>query len=217
MSSVRRVSDLIHARGAGKRAAAKADVEGDAEADESGRTRRWPRPPRPLGALRLLSIRELRRRVARTPLWLRLVAGTLLLVALAIALTGGFAVQLLRGYLVDRVDVQLTAFGRRPAEPPVPPQVMGNAFRPPRQFGSFYVVLLDRNGTVIRTVQEPPNADSLPALPTPGRTAGSGSSRSRAPREGCGGRSPYARTTAPASASRPSAWTISTARSPGSR
>ncbi len=167
MSSVRRVSDLIHARGAGKRAAAKADVEGDAEADESGRTRRWPRPPRPLGALRLLSIRELRRRVARTPLWLRLVAGTLLLVALAIALTGGFAVQLLRGYLVDRVDVQLTAFGRRPAEPPVPPQVMGNAFRPPRQFGSFYVVLLDRNGTVIRTVQEPPNADSLPALPTP--------------------------------------------------
>ncbi|WP_244312662.1 sensor histidine kinase [Microbispora hainanensis] len=172
---MRRVSDLLHAggtaRGAGERAGAKTatgtDAEAGAEADASGRTHRWSRLPRPLGALRLLSVRELRRRVARTPLWLRLVAGTLLLVTLAIALTGGFAVQLLRGYLVDRVDVQLTAFGRRPVEPPVPPQVTGNAFRPPRQFGSFYIVQLDRNGTVVRTVQEPPNADPLPALPTP--------------------------------------------------
>ncbi|MEU8177315.1 HAMP domain-containing sensor histidine kinase [Microbispora hainanensis] len=176
---MRRVSDLLHARGTaggtgegagaepGAEAGAGAGVEAGAGADESGRPHRWSRLPRPLGALRLLSVRELRRRVARTPLWLRLVAGTLLLVTLAIALTGGFAVQLLRGYLVDRVDAQLTAFGRRPVEPPVPSQVTGNAFRPPRQFGSFYIVQLDRNGTVVRTVQEPPNADPLPALPTP--------------------------------------------------
>ncbi|MFI7033807.1 ATP-binding protein [Microbispora rosea] len=171
---MRRVSDLLHARRpagdagaeAGAEAGAKAGAADSAEAGESGRARRWPRLPRVAEVLRLLSIRELRRRAARTPLWLRLVAGTLLLVTLAIALTGGFAVQLLRGYLVDRVDAQLTAVGRRPTELP-PPQVMGNAFRPPRQFGSFYIVLLDRDGTVVRTVQEPPNADPLPALPTP--------------------------------------------------
>ncbi|GLX10471.1 putative sensor histidine kinase PhoR [Microbispora sp. NBRC 16548] len=156
---MRRVGDLLHAGGPARDAGAKAG--------EPTRTRRWPRLSRALGALRLLSIRELRRRAARTPLWLRLVAGTLLLVALAIALTGGFAVQLLRGYLVDRVDGQLTAVGRRPAEPPPPFQASGNVSRPPRQFGSFYIVLLDRNGGVVRTVQEPPNADPLPALPRP--------------------------------------------------
>ncbi|TQS25390.1 HAMP domain-containing protein [Microbispora sp. KK1-11] len=159
MSSVRRVSDLLHAGGPGRDAGAKAGG--------STRARRWRPLSRAVGALRLLSIRELRRRAARTPLWLRLVAGTLLLVTLAIALTGGFAVQLLRGYLVDRVDGQLTAVGRRPAEPPPPFQATGNASRPPRQFGSFYIVLLDRNGAVVRTVQEPPNADPLPALPRP--------------------------------------------------
>ncbi len=116
---------------------------------------------------RLPGVGELRRRAARTPLWLRLVAGTLLLVALAIALTGGFAVQLLRGYLVDRVDSQLTAVGRRPVEPPSPVQGAGAAIRPPRQFGSFYIVVLDRYGAVVRTVQEPPNPDPPPTLPRP--------------------------------------------------
>ncbi|MBX6381667.1 MAG: HAMP domain-containing histidine kinase [Microbispora sp.] len=115
----------------------------------------------------LLTIRELRRRAARTPLWLRLVAGTLLLVTLAIALTGGFAVQLLRGYLVDRVDAQLMAFGRRPPDASPPPQITNDASKPPRQFGSFYIVLLDRSGGILRTIQEPSNADPLPTLPKP--------------------------------------------------
>ena len=43
----------------------------------------------------------------RTPLWLRLISATLVLVALGLTLTGAFGVRLLRGYLVDRVDEQL--------------------------------------------------------------------------------------------------------------
>ncbi|GAA2801695.1 hypothetical protein [Nonomuraea dietziae] len=77
------------------------------------------------------------------PLWLRLVSTTLLLVTLAITLTGGFAVQLLRGYLVERVDQQLTAAGR--------PMSLGEGPRPepPRPLrlpGLFHMVLLDDGG-----------------------------------------------------------------------
>ncbi|ETK30847.1 hypothetical protein MPTA5024_38160 [Microbispora sp. ATCC PTA-5024] len=117
----------------------------------------------------VLRVSELKRRLARTPLWLRLVGGTLLMVALAIALTGGFAVQLLRGYLVDRVDNQLMAVGRRMPEPPGAPPLLprgADPGRPQRLFGSFYVVELDGNGAVVRTIQEPPNADP-PTLSAP--------------------------------------------------
>ncbi|MBP2705567.1 HAMP domain-containing histidine kinase [Microbispora sp. RL4-1S] len=115
----------------------------------------------------VLRARELRRRAARTPLWLRLVGGTLLLVALAIALTGGFAVQLLRGYLIDRVDGQLLAMDHRAHElPSMPAPSQAGAARPQREFGSFYVVLLSADGAVVRTLQEPPNGE-LPALPRP--------------------------------------------------
>jgi two-component system OmpR family sensor kinase len=112
-----------------------------------------------------LRVGELRRRVARTPLWLRLVGGTLLLVALAIALTGGFAVQLLRGYLVDRVDSQLLSVSRRLLELSPAAREPG-LWRPQRSFGSFYVVQLDANGDVVRIFQEPPNLDP-PVLPKP--------------------------------------------------
>ncbi|GAA4599406.1 HAMP domain-containing sensor histidine kinase [Planotetraspora phitsanulokensis] len=106
--------------------------------------------------------------MARTPLWLRLVGGTLLLVTLAIALTGGFAVQLLRGYLVQRVDTQLLTMGRRPPDLPLDavPRQGGLPGGPLRLFGSFYIVQLDGTGAVLRTIQEPPNAD-LPLLPRP--------------------------------------------------
>ncbi|GAB1820954.1 ATP-binding protein [Herbidospora sp. RD11066] len=79
----------------------------------------------------------------RVPLWARLVAGTLVLVALAITLTGVFAVRLLRGYLVDRIDQQLTAAG---------PPLRDAAFtspdrpRPQRLPGLFHVLVLDANG-----------------------------------------------------------------------
>ena len=109
-------------------------------------------------------IRAARRLLARTPLWLRLVAGTLLLVTLAITLTGVAAVQLLRGYLVDRVDRNLTiASAARPSpDRPVIPLVRAPA-RPQRAPGSYYIVLLDRDGRLVHTVAEPPNAD-LPRL-----------------------------------------------------
>jgi two-component system, OmpR family, sensor kinase len=116
----------------------------------------------------VLHVSELKRRAGRTPLWLRLVGGTLLLVTLAIALTGGFAVQLLRGYLVQRVDSQLLTMGRRPPDIPMdglPPRD-GSPFGPLRLVGSFYIVQLDRDGALVRTIQEPPNTD-LPRLPKP--------------------------------------------------
>lgn len=47
------------------------------------------------------------RRAARAPLWARLVAGTLLLVTVALAVTGAVGIRLLRGYLLDRVDSRL--------------------------------------------------------------------------------------------------------------
>ena len=47
----------------------------------------------------------------RSPLWLRLISAMLALAALGLTLTGAFGVRLLRGYLVDRVDEQITAAG----------------------------------------------------------------------------------------------------------
>ncbi|NUR84612.1 MAG: HAMP domain-containing protein, partial [Nonomuraea sp.] len=105
----------------------------------------------------------MRKYLARTPLWLRLVSVTLLLVTLAITLTGLFAVRLLRGYLVERVDQQLQA-ATRPWH--------DKAFRPPddnpprpRRFpGLFHAVLLDSAGNLLRTDSEP-TGDSIPNLP----------------------------------------------------
>ncbi|MCG5219939.1 sensor histidine kinase [Streptosporangium sp. KLBMP 9127] len=107
---------------------------------------------------------ELKRRLARTPLWLRLVAATTLLVTLAITLTGLFAVQLLREYLVDRVDQQLTA-ASKPARPePDDVTVEERALRPQRLFGLFHLVILDRHGTLVRTVAESTEG-GMPDLP----------------------------------------------------
>ncbi|SEM35399.1 sensor histidine kinase [Nonomuraea pusilla] len=95
----------------------------------------------------------MRKHLARTPLWLRLVSATLLLVTLAIALTGLFAVRLLRGYLVERVDQQLRAASTPMREPP-PQREPPAAPRPQRFFGLFHAVVLDANGLVVRTVSE---------------------------------------------------------------
>ncbi|MEU8249262.1 HAMP domain-containing sensor histidine kinase [Nonomuraea sp. NPDC048916] len=104
----------------------------------------------------------MRRRLARTPLWLRLVSVTLLLVTLAITLTGLFAVRLLRGYLVERVDEQLRAASMpwRGAPPPEP----APGARPQRFFGLFHQVLVDSRGTVVRTFAESTSTD-IPNLP----------------------------------------------------
>ncbi|MFC4535207.1 sensor histidine kinase [Sphaerisporangium dianthi] len=118
--------------------------------------------------------------MARSPLWLRLVAGTLVLVTLAIALTGVVAVQLLRGYLVDRVDQQLVVAGvvRRDlaASPALQPQAR-DLSRPPKQFGLFYMAVLRPDGTVERTLHEPPGT-TPPVLPA-GRLGAAASARPR--------------------------------------
>ncbi|MGH6657496.1 MAG: sensor histidine kinase [Actinocrinis sp.] len=52
----------------------------------------------------------------RTPLWTRLVAGTLALVALGLTITGIIGISLLRDYLVNQSSQQLRAFGSAVAE-----------------------------------------------------------------------------------------------------
>jgi two-component system OmpR family sensor kinase len=104
----------------------------------------------------------MRKRLARTPLWLRLVSATLLMVTLAITLTGLFAVRLLRGYLVERVDQQLRAatMPQRFIPPPPEPQA-----RPTQRFpGLFHSVLVDSSGGLIRTMSESTD-DDTPRLP----------------------------------------------------
>ncbi|MGN9839939.1 ATP-binding protein [Nonomuraea sp. H19] len=107
----------------------------------------------------------LRKHLARTPLWLRLVSATLLLVTLAITLTGLFAVRLLRGYLVERVDQQLRAASSPRDMPPPPPEPRPAITRPQRFFGLFHVVVLDSSGTTIRTLSESTDRHT-PDLPT---------------------------------------------------
>jgi two-component system, OmpR family, sensor kinase len=53
-----------------------------------------------------------------TPLWLRLITAVLALAWLGLTLTGIFGARLLRGYLLDRVDEQLTAASRMLAAGP---------------------------------------------------------------------------------------------------
>jgi two-component system OmpR family sensor kinase len=105
----------------------------------------------------------LRKHVARTPLWLRLVSATLLLVTLAITLTGLFAVRLLRGYLVERVDQQLRA-ASGPARDMPPPLDQRPGTRPQRFFGLFHSVVLASDGTTVRTLSES-TEQHTPALP----------------------------------------------------
>ncbi|MEO3867745.1 HAMP domain-containing sensor histidine kinase [Nonomuraea sp. B12E4] len=107
-----------------------------------------------------------RKHLARAPLWLRLVSATLLLVTLAITLTGLFAVRLLRGYLVERVDQQLHAATRpfREAPTDTPPEPPRPGLRPQRFYGLFHAVILDADGATVRTISESPE-DHTPALP----------------------------------------------------
>jgi two-component system OmpR family sensor kinase len=99
----------------------------------------------------------------RTPLWLRLIAGLLTLVAAALAITGTVGGSLLRGYLVGRVDGQLVqatqsllAHGRLdlPAE---------SAQQLP---SAYFVELVGPRGAVLDRLRAPLRAaDSSPDLP----------------------------------------------------
>ncbi|GAA3665833.1 sensory box histidine kinase PhoR [Nonomuraea antimicrobica] len=106
---------------------------------------------------------SLGRHLSRAPLWLRLVSATLLLVTLAITLTGLVAVRLLRSYLVERVDQQLHT-ATMPREPLPPPVEARPDARPQRYFGLFHGVLLNSDGEVVRTVSESTETHR-PALP----------------------------------------------------
>lgn len=102
--------------------------------------------------------------LARAPIWLRLVTATLLLVTLAITLTGLFAVRLLRGYLVERVDQQLHA-ATIPWHSPRPPKLELRPDPKPRRFpGLFHSSVLAPDGSLIRTDAES-TEDSTPRLP----------------------------------------------------
>ncbi|MFI6598340.1 sensor histidine kinase [Nonomuraea sp. NPDC050536] len=105
-----------------------------------------------------------RRYLARAPIWLRLVTATLLLVTLAITLTGLFAVRLLRGYLVERVDQQLHA-ATIPWHSPRPPKLELRPDPKPRRFpGLFHSSVLAPDGSLIRTDAES-TEESTPRLP----------------------------------------------------
>ncbi|MEV3981066.1 HAMP domain-containing sensor histidine kinase [Nonomuraea sp. NPDC049758] len=105
----------------------------------------------------------MRKHLARAPLWLRLVSATLLLVTLAITVTGLFAVRLLRGYLVERVDRQLVA-AAAPRDLPPPPEARPAGRQPQRFFGLFHSVLVDAGGATVRVMSES-TEEHTPKLP----------------------------------------------------
>ncbi|MFI7688219.1 sensor histidine kinase [Nonomuraea sp. NPDC049655] len=105
----------------------------------------------------------MRKHLARAPLWLRLVSATLLLVTLAITVTGLFAVRLLRGYLVERVDRQLVA-AAAPRDLPPPPEAWPAGRQPQRFFGLFHSVLVDAGGATVRVMSES-TEEHTPKLP----------------------------------------------------
>jgi two-component system OmpR family sensor kinase len=98
---------------------------------------------------------------ARTPLRVKLVAALTALVALALVVTGLAASTALRGYLVDRVDANLTVAAARPSpalDPP--PDGDGGHFRRPDEYAVQYSTT---SGQVLRAFA---GDGSPPALPT---------------------------------------------------
>ncbi len=101
-----------------------------------------------------------RRVWAGTPLWLRLVAAVLALVALAQVAAGVATVTALRGYLLNQVDNQLRVASEpllhgpryRPGPGP-PPEVRGpGRFRLP---SAFYLAITDESGAVAEVLESP--------------------------------------------------------------
>jgi two-component system OmpR family sensor kinase len=102
---------------------------------------------------------------AATPLWLRLVAAVLAMVALALGATGVATVTALHGYLLSQVDGQLRAAGepivhgqRHGAGPGLPPLGPGvergrsGRFRLP---STFSLAITDQTGAVVEVLESP--------------------------------------------------------------
>jgi two-component system OmpR family sensor kinase len=107
---------------------------------------------------------------AATPLWLRLVAAVLALVAIALGATGVATVTALRGYLFDEVDRQLHLVGEPfrhglPEGPWLPPGSPGG-FGRPRLPSVLVLAFTDQTGAVIDTPESPARLGIPgPALP----------------------------------------------------
>ena len=105
---------------------------------------------------------------SRLPLRIKLVAALTALVALALGVSGVGAAQALRGYLMDRVDANLTqalrAPGRGPGRPgPVGP-LDGEVGRP-RRSGDYVLLVARPDGTVVRDFDLGPDGGPPPQLP----------------------------------------------------
>lgn len=89
----------------------------------------------------------LRRGWDRIPLWARLVAGALLLSAVALGVTGTVGAGLLRGYLISQVDYQLQESVTR-----IPRQALVSGEARP---GTYYMGLADSSGKLEQTLIAP--------------------------------------------------------------
>jgi two-component system OmpR family sensor kinase len=100
------------------------------------------------------------RRAVRAPLWARLVAGMLLLVTVALAVTSVVGIRLLRGYLLDRVDRQLELAASGPLRGGLGPRPPRPVDAPPQRFfGLFYAVNFDAAGRVVEEISVPTGDD----------------------------------------------------------
>ncbi|WP_245930276.1 sensor histidine kinase [Allonocardiopsis opalescens] len=97
----------------------------------------------------------------RVPLWARLIVVTLALVAGALALTGFFGVQLLRGHLEQRVDQELLGTTRN-EPPPLPPDLDGPQPRSILTLRPGAIVVWVDGGGVVDTGGAPPAGQSPP-------------------------------------------------------
>lgn len=104
----------------------------------------------------------MRRRLLRAPLWARLVAGTLLLVALALIVTGLAGTQILRGSLIHRVDQQLKSSTR--LHPPPPGVQLPDTGLRARRFPQVYALAVGADGKVVDERSDP-FSDDRPKLP----------------------------------------------------
>jgi two-component system OmpR family sensor kinase len=135
---------------------------------------------------------------AATPLWLRLVAAVLALVAVALGATGVATVTALHGYLLDQVDNQLHAAGEPvlrgllhgaglPPQGPIGERGGPGRFRLP---STFTLAVTDESGTVVEALESPLRAGQPgPVLPrlTPTRAAAQHGHAMTVPAAGGGG------------------------------
>jgi two-component system OmpR family sensor kinase len=106
-------------------------------------------------------VTPLRALSARTPLRLKLVAALTLLVGLALVVTGFAASQALRGYLVQRVDVNLVQYVQDPHFHGPADADMGR----PRRPGEYAFQTASLDGTVLRPFAVSTEGASPPRLP----------------------------------------------------